>query len=126
MTDEAGFTFLNLNPYRKRTGDCVIRAVACALDVDWLEASDALYLTARNIGCEMSCLGCYTVLFSDLGLFEVDVRGMSVGEVAACYPDEVMLIRMKGHLTCARYGSVMDIWDCRELDADRAWIVEQR
>lgn len=120
----SSFRHLNLNPYRKRTGDCVIRAIACAFDIGWVEASDLLYEVARSIGCEMSCLGCYTTLFSDMNLFEVDPEDASVGELADMYSDSIMLVRIEGHLTCTRYGDVVDIWDCRDEIVDRAWIVQ--
>ena len=118
------YQYFNLNPFRKRTGDCVIRAVACAFGIDWEEASDILYKTARDLGCEMSCIGCYSSLFRRLGLQEVDAEGMSVGEVADAYNHNIAIIRIKGHLTCSLMGCVMDIWDCRNSMSDRAWIVQ--
>ena len=117
------YQFFNLNPYKKKTGDCVIRAVACALEIPWEEASDLLYLTARDMGCEMSCIGCYSKLFSDLDLPEVSVKGMTVEEVSDRYPDDVVLIRISGHLTCSRFAHILDIWDCRKERVDRAWLV---
>ena len=118
------FQYYNINPYRKHTGDCVIRAIACALDLSWDRASDLLYNVARGLGCEMSCIGCYSSLFSDLNLFEVNVQNLSVGEVARRYRDNIVIIRIPGHLTCAKYGKVLDIWDCTNETVDRAWIVK--
>lgn len=118
------FRYLNLNPYKKRTGDCVIRAVACAFDVSWEGASDMLYKVARKSGCEMSCIGCYSGLFYDMGLPEVPVNGFTVEQVSEKYSDKIVLIRIPGHLTCSRYGTVFDIWDCTDEVVDRAWIVE--
>lgn len=118
------FRYLNINPYKKRTGDCVIRATACALGISWEEASDLLYSSAKRLGCEMSCIGCYSSLFRSLGLEELDAEGLTVGEVADSFKDDVVIIRIQGHLTCARYGCVLDIWDCRNERADRAWAVK--
>lgn len=101
----------------------MIRAIACAFGISWKAASDLLYTVARSIGCEMSCLGCYATLFSELDLFEIDVRGMTVGEVSDKNRNEIVLIRIPGHLTCSRYGEIFDIWDCRNEGVDRAWIV---
>lgn len=120
----SSYSYYNLNPYNKRTGDCVIRATAGALDITWDEASDLLYYTAKDLGCEMSCIGCYSSLFAFLDLEELPVNGMTVDAVADAYPDDTLIIRIKGHLTCARRGRIFDIWDCREEIVDRAWIVE--
>lgn len=102
----------------------MIRAVACAFGIDWEEASDILYGSARDLGCEMSCIGCYSSLFRSLGLQEVDAEGMTVEEVADAYKDHIVIIRIQGHLTCSLMGCIMDIWDCRNRQADRAWIVQ--
>lgn len=117
------YRYLNLNPFKKRTGDCVIRAVACAFGLEWEQASDILYETARNLGCEMSCLGCYSSLFRKAGLEEVDAEGMTVEDIVDRYSSDIVIIRISGHLTCAINGCVMDIWDCRGSQADRAWLV---
>lgn len=101
----------------------MIRAIACAFGIGWREASDILYDVARDLGCEMSCIGCYSNLFKDLHLEEVDVRDMTVEEVAQLYEGDTVIIRIPGHLTCARKGVVMDIWDCRDEIVDRAWVV---
>lgn len=119
----SAFKYLNLNPYKKRTGDCVIRAVACAFGLEWEQASDVLYETARDLGCEMSCIGCYSSLFRDAGLTEVDAEGMTVEDVVDSHPTDTLIIRIQGHLTCAIKGCVMDIWDCRSSLVDRAWVV---
>lgn len=120
----SSFKYYNLNPFKKKTGDCVIRAIACALDVDWTTASDLLYSQAREMGCEMSCIGCYSMLFEGLGLKELGVQGLTVGDVAQDYKNDIVIIRIKGHLTCSRYGQIMDIWDCRDETVDRAWLVK--
>lgn len=117
------FRYLNLNPYKRRTGDCVIRAIACALDITWEEASDSLYHIAREDGCEMSCIDCYSTLFEYMDLEEIDVQGMTVEQVAQQFPDDILLIRLQGHLTCSRYNIVYDIWDCRKEVVDRVWVV---
>lgn len=117
------FHYLNLNPKLRKTGDCVIRAIAGALGIPWKKASDMLYAMATSQYCEMSCIGCYSKLFDSLGFEEVDAEDMTVGELADRYSDDILIIRISGHLTFAKYGVVYDIWDCRDGRVDRAWIV---
>lgn len=38
----------NPNPEKKEVGDCVIRALAIALDMTWTEVYDDLYLLGRE------------------------------------------------------------------------------
>ena len=122
---KANYKYLNLNPYKKKTGDCVIRATALGLDVDWHKASDILYKQARGCGCEMSCLGCYSNLFKNLGFHKCDVSDeeITVGELAKMYGDKRLIIRIKGHLTCAINSIVYDIWDCTDEIVDCFWEV---
>ena len=47
-----------------------------------------------------------------------------VGEVAGTYPDNILLITMRGHITCSMYGCVVDSFDCRERVAEYCWIVK--
>lgn len=120
------FFYVNLNPLGKKTGDCVIRATALALGVDWYKASDLLYRQARNCGCEMSCIGCYSKLFEQLGLQKIDLSNteLTVEQAAILYKDNTVIIRIKGHLTCALNGKIHDIWDCSQENVDCMWVVK--
>ena len=119
------YVYLNLNPHGKKTGDCVIRATALALDIDWYQASDMLYEQARNCGCEMSCLGCYSKLFDRLGFVKIDVsrEQNTVQDIASKYANKVVIIRTRGHLTCSIDGKIHDIWNCANEIAYCYWIV---
>ena len=120
------YFYKNLNPKGKKTGDCVIRATALALGIDWYDASDMLYEQARSCGCEMSCLGCYSKLFRRLGLEKVDLSKteMTIAQAAELYNKHTVLIRVPGHLTCAICGKIHDIWDCSEKYVDCLWVVK--
>ena len=119
------FRYLNLNPFQKKTGDCVIRATALGLGVDWHRASDMLYEQARGCGCEMSCLGCYSNLFKRLGFDKVNISDeeVTVGEIAKKHKYTTLIIRVQGHLTCAINSIVYDIWDCTNEIVDCFWEV---
>ena len=116
--------YLNVNPKGKRTGDCVIRATALALGVDWECASDMLYDQAKECACEMSCLGCYSAMFEMLGFKKCNARGQTVQEIADANKDNTVLVRIKGHLTCVVKGMVHDIWDCSNEVADCYWLAD--
>lgn len=117
------YRYLNMNPYDKKTGDCVIRATALGLGVSWYEASDMLYDQARLCGCEMSCVGCYSKLFDRLNLRKQNAHGRTVQQIADEYDKDTILIRIEGHLTCAIRGEINDIWDCTNEKADFFWRV---
>ncbi|MBR2070383.1 MAG: hypothetical protein IJ981_03050 [Clostridia bacterium] len=104
----------------------MIRATALGLGIDWYQASDMLYEQARGVGCEMSCLGCYSKLFARLGLQKIDVsrEENTVQDIAYNHPDDIVIIRTRGHLTCSIDGKIHDIWDCSKELAYCYWVVK--
>ena len=118
------FHYYNVNPMKKKTGDCVIRAIACALDVDWEVASDMLYKNAKQNYCEMSELQCYSKMLNQLPfLKQVETDCQFVDEFARQNPKGTYLIRIEGHLTCLKDGICYDIWDCTNEGVDKIWSV---
>jgi hypothetical protein len=83
-------------------------------------------MTAELHKCEKLCLCCYHHLLDDVfGYTPIFCNdGQTVGDVAAQHSDEKIIIRIEGHLTCALYGTVLDIWDCTDKKADCYWIVK--
>ena len=49
----------------------------------------------------------------------------TVLEIARDNPDKTLIIRISGHLTCAKSGTIYDIWDCTNEIVDVYWIVEE-
>jgi len=122
-----GFKYLNLNPLSLKEEDCVTRAISLASGYSYAEIQDKLYYISKLLECEKLCVCCYTHLLDDVFKYsKIDCKGMTIGEVAKLYDDEILLIRMDGHLTCSAMGIIHDIWDCSNCDADIAWRVRER
>lgn len=119
------YKYYNANPLGKKTSDCVIRATALATDKTWYEASDILYCQARKCCCEMSTVGCYSLLFdNDLKFTRIeDDNIIKVKDVCELYPAGTLLVRIRGHLTCIKDGLIWDIWDCSNENVDIVWRV---
>lgn len=47
-----------------------------------------------------------------------------VGEIAGMYKDNILLISMLGHITCAKFGTVYDSFDCRDRVAEYCWVIK--
>lgn len=69
-------------------------------------------------------VGCYSYLLEEI--FDFPVRycddGETVGDIIGMYPNNIMIIRTDGHLTCGFYGVLSDLWDCSDMLVDRYWI----
>lgn len=73
--------------------------------------------------CDDLTVDCYSKLLEAIGYNGVDSEGKSVAELATEFPDDILLVRLDGHLTCVINGCCYDIWDCTEQKSDRYWII---
>jgi hypothetical protein len=53
---------------------------------------------------------------------------MQRGEISAMFPYNTVLITMRGHITCSKpdrngMPTIYDTFDCRNREAENAWIV---
>lgn len=118
------YKFLNVEPNNEKMGDCVIRALSLALAIPYSEAVELLYKNGLENQCEEICLPCYSKILEDMGYTAKRGNGLLIKELIYMLNDKVLLIRIKGHLTCAVDGCIYDIWDCRNKEVDCYWIID--
>ena len=120
----ADYTYFNINPYGIEEEDCVCRAITAATGVKYYVIDNLLELISELNYCEKLCACCYHILLEDI--FEYPVvycdNGETVGEIIDKHKDDVVIIRISGHLTYAINGNSMDIFDCRDREVDCYWI----
>lgn len=106
--------------------NCVTRAMSVSIGIPYSSVQKLLKMTAEKFDCDALCVCCYHRLLE--WLFDYDVHycttGETVGNIAKKYDKNILLIRIDGHLTCAIYGTVVDIWDCTREKVDCFWIVK--
>ena len=121
----ARFRYLNLNPDGEKVGDCVTRAIALAMDMDYFDVSEDLVLSARQLNCDKLYVCYYSNLLNNIyDLEPVECEGYTVNEFADLHPYGSYIIRMDSHLSCLIDGCVYDIWDCRNEILTHAWRVD--
>lgn len=125
MAEDNRYRFYNRRPDGERLKDCVCRAISTATTLNYEAVEKLLNLTAEMYGCEALCICCYHNLLEDLFSYECFncTHGESVETIARAFPDKRVIIRVEGHLTCAIYGYIPDIWDCSQEPVDCFWIV---
>ena len=107
----------NPNPYRKEVPDCVIRAIAIALNKTWLEVSDELYYEyARKEGsvtCDDHVWGHYLYDhgFRPFLLPETCPECVTVGMFCVMYPVGTYIIGTGYHAVAVINGDYYDSWD---------------
>jgi hypothetical protein len=121
----ASFKYHNFNIFKVEEEDCVCRALAKALKLEYEVAENLLEMSAKHNNCDALCVCCYSFLLEDV--FKLPVKYpeqiIRVNDVVDDYSNNTLLIRIDGHLTMAENGCVFDLWDCRQRIVDKFWIV---
>ena len=123
MTD---FYYHNVNPTKSVEQDCVTRAISLASGIPYKAVSKLLQMTAKEHNCDALCVCCYHHLLEDtLGYRVKFVKEYKrVEEIAKEYKNNIIIVRIDGHLTACVYGTCVDIWDCTQEKVDCYWIVQ--
>lgn len=115
-----------MNPEGKTIGDCVIRSISLALNIPYYEVIELLYRFSDKHNCDMLSKECYgNMLGDDFKLPRFTAIDRTVREVANDFKDDVLIIRVKNHLTTSVYGNIYDIWDTSNEKVDVFWIVRK-
>lgn len=119
------YEFHNENPENKRINDCVSRAISAGTGLSYSTVNRLLAQTAERYGCSKLCVCCYKHLLSHIfGYRKYRCRpGIMVSDVASEFSEHIVIIRINEHLTCSKYGTIVDTWDCSDREVDCFWIV---
>lgn len=118
------FIYYNQNPEGNTVGDCVIRAISLALGIEYYEVIELLYRFSDRHRCDMLSKECYgKMLGDDFRLPKFTVKDKTVREVASDFSENILIVRVKNHLTTVIYGDIFDIWDTSDEIVDCFWIV---
>ena len=119
------YKYHNRNPVGARISDCVSRAISEATGLSYKTVNRLLAQVAEIHGCEKLCVCCYKHLLSHfLGYKKYNCKsGTLVSDVIRDFSDCTVIIRIQGHLTCAKNGVLLDTWDCSDREVDCFWIV---
>ena len=117
------YVFHNENPLNKYEDDCTIRAISCATGKSWDQVYDYLSDIAQHEG---TLLDKREFVRNYLDRTYQRLNGIygSVGYVSGQFPNNVILITMKGHIVCSKYGVIYDTFDCRDREVENVWLVK--
>ena len=124
--------YLNLNPAKRRTGDCVYRALAFFLSVTWRQALDGLVAWAADQGLtNFNYRSCYTRYLREKGFqrHRSPRKGVTVEEFCDEFAEKgkVYILSCSRHLTIVEWPEhfsgavIVDTWDCGGKVVDGFW-----
>lgn len=117
------YKYHNSNSQGLFVDDCVIRSLATATDNTWDNTYIHLCNQARLQGTILTDKE-FVIGYLDTNYTRLKELPYRVGNVAYEYSNHVLLISMKGHITCSKYGTIYDTFDCRDRITEFAWIIK--
>lgn len=103
----------------------MVRAISVGANLPYRKVERLLKLNAQKHHCEERTCDCYSYLLEDYFGYkrhECDYQ-YTVQEIADMYPNNVVLMRLDGHLTVSIKKIVTDIFDCTNELVDVYWFV---
>ena len=118
------FVYWNQNPKNEKYGNCAIRAISLALDIDYDIVLKLLINNSKYFNCDLLVKDCYGKLLDDLGFKRYDGTGFNVKELAEYFFDKKLVVRVPSHAVACLYGDVYDTWNSSYEMVDCFWIIE--
>ena len=123
------YQYLNLNPFDKYHGDCVIRAVALMTQSGWAETIHKMTDLGIQKGLVLNDKELYPLYLKKNGFVEhgeprtrMNTK-MTVREFIDLHPGISCVAKVGSHhLTAIKDGKVHDIWNCSEEIIHRYWV----
>lgn len=91
------------------------------LNVAYEEVLGIVLENAIKGNCDTLNVQCYRHI---LDRFEHSRTREKVRDIVAQFPNDTLIIRLDGHLTCAIDGVIYDIWNCCNEVATDYWIIK--
>ena len=111
-----GYIYTNPNPKGAITGDCVVRAVAIANDLDW----DTAYLILSDYGFRMKNMpnadSVWSKVLKDFGFKRRSIPDTcpacyTIREFCEDHPEGIYILGTGSHVVAVIDGNVYDSWD---------------
>lgn len=107
----------NKKDIKDEYGDCVIRSLTKALDMDWMQVFEELLPYAREMQCMPNSKPCYERYLADKGLVYKGISNAkgtkrpTVDRFAKDHPSGIYVLRVAHHLVTVIDGFYYDTWD---------------
>lgn len=117
------YKYYNANALGKISDDCTIRSISCATGKSWDYVYEHLSDIAQAQGTMIDDRE-FIINYLDRRYRRLPYVKDTVGYISSKYPNNILLITMKGHITCSKYGVIYDSFDCSNRTAEYVWIVD--
>ena len=130
MTGMSIWIEFNNNPVQRRVGDCAVRAVSVALDVDWETAYDLLADAGYNMADMPSADSVWGAVLREHGFYRAAIPMTcpdcySAADFARDNPRGVFVLGFGGHVATVKDGHLYDAWDSSNEIPQFVWFKKE-
>lgn len=106
----------NPNPTGRNVGDCAVRAITVALDIDWEKAFAVLCVNAFQMGDLPNSDAVWGSVLRQNGFYRTSIPDTcpdcySAEDFAEEHPIGVFVLGFGGHVATVKDGMIYDAWD---------------
>lgn len=120
----------NNNPAGRKVGDCAVRAVSVALDVDWETAYDLIADAGYRMADMPSSNSVWGAVLRQNGFYRATIPNecedcYTASDFAMDNPKGVFVLGFGNHVATVRDGILYDAWDSSNEIPQYAWYERQ-
>lgn len=106
----------NNNPVGRKVGDCAVRAIAAALDIDWETAYSLIAAAGYSMGDMPSSDSVWGAVLRQNGFYRKAVPNTcpecyTAEDFAEDHPHGTYVLAFGGHVATIKDGDIYDSWD---------------
>jgi hypothetical protein len=123
------YEYYNPNPKQKHVGDCTVRAISKALNMDWHEAYICLALQGLLNADMPSSNAVWGEFLKDNGFKRRTFQNVcpecyTVENFCIDNPYGTYILALQTHVVCVKNGVLYDSWDSRQEEPLYCWFKE--
>lgn len=120
------WVYWNPNPAGRRVGDCAVRAVAKALDIDWEKAYIRIAVNGFQMNDMPSSDSVWGSVLRQNGFNRTAIPSdypdnYTVADFAEDHPDGIYVLATGGHVISVDSGDWYDSWDSADETPQFVW-----
>ena len=121
----------NKKDLKDKYGDCVIRALTKALNMEWLQVFDEMQPISREMQVPFNCRPCYEKYIESKGLKYIGISNKkgtkrpTVDRFAKDHTTGTYILRVAHHLVTVVDGIYYDTWDSGEKSLYGYWEISK-
>ena len=124
------FIEYNPNPAGRQVGDCAVRAIAKALDIDWETAYAKLAFNGYQMGDMPNANGVWGALLRQNGFYREAIPDRcpdcyTAEDFARDNPQGVFVLGFGSHVATVKDGDIYDSWDSSKEIPQYYWFLKE-